>query len=880
MALWVVVLAAGGGLLTAPAAHADLAPGAWGADTGLAIATDAEAAYVRAKSPYEVRRGTGGLARVAREGGAPSAAPFPTVAGTVKVIESDGAGGWIVGGTFRYVGGVRRHNLARILSDGRVDPGFAPSVPPVVALARAGTTVYVSAGRDEGSEPIAAYDLANGQALPGWSPRLEGVAWDLAVAGDELYAAGDLSTAGSDDDRSVLQLDPRTGARTAWDSGARGRADNLAVSATTVYAEGGSVLTDPVTGDPIHLAAFDRATGRRTVWAPDVSSVSSLAVAGDTVYLGGARSADDGSTPAVSAVDAVSGAATDWAPGITGTARTIRVQDDRVVIGGRLARAGEGEHRGAFAVSRTTGEVLDWDPQTRGEVEDIALAGTDVVVGGRFAALAVPLPDVGGILRVLPDGTLDTDWRSPPMLSVAGSSDVTAMEVAGDTLYAAGGEWVVGGRRASGIAAFDRRTGARRDFDARVAGPVDAVVPHGDRLYITGFFGSVAGVERNRVAAVDRHTGELLPWDPAANGAPKTAISDGRRLYVGGRFDWIAGTARPGVAAFDLATGALDPTFAPTHVRDVRTLAPFGDRLYVSGTIADYPAPNDYRGLVALDTKDGSVLPWLPDVEGGQGEIVPGADTVWIAGAFSRVDGVDRRGLAALDAKTGRLRLEPDTDLADNPTESGPYALRSFGGRLVIGGQFTGVGDRPTGGVAFVDADLGVPPPPDTTPPADTGVPPAAGDPPPGGADTGNPGSTGPPLGAPFPASPAPPSVGARPGASPSAPRSTVLRQLTRAAARALRGRGLARRNGPVRTGTLPAGTVRVSVRSVGSRRSMIASGSARRSSTGRYAVRLRTTTGGWRALRRGPVRASVTVTHVGTTSVVTRVASTATLGR
>src|SRR5262245_61524311 len=44
-------------------------------------------------------------------------AGYPKVAGVVRAVVPDGAGGWFVGGAFSAVGGVPRANLARILAD-------------------------------------------------------------------------------------------------------------------------------------------------------------------------------------------------------------------------------------------------------------------------------------------------------------------------------------------------------------------------------------------------------------------------------------------------------------------------------------------------------------------------------------------------------------------------------------------------------------------------------------------------------------------------------------------------------------------------------------------------------------------------------------------
>src|SRR5207244_6697337 len=45
---------------------------------------------------------------------------LPKVLGTVYAMAPDGTGGWFIGGSFTYVGGALRSNLAHIASDGSV----------------------------------------------------------------------------------------------------------------------------------------------------------------------------------------------------------------------------------------------------------------------------------------------------------------------------------------------------------------------------------------------------------------------------------------------------------------------------------------------------------------------------------------------------------------------------------------------------------------------------------------------------------------------------------------------------------------------------------------------------------------------------------------
>jgi hypothetical protein len=69
-----------------------------------------------------------------------AAAGFPKVAGSLETVESDGAGGWFIGGYFSSVGGVPRANLAHVLSDLTVAPWNPGSDGPIEVLKLSGST--------------------------------------------------------------------------------------------------------------------------------------------------------------------------------------------------------------------------------------------------------------------------------------------------------------------------------------------------------------------------------------------------------------------------------------------------------------------------------------------------------------------------------------------------------------------------------------------------------------------------------------------------------------------------------------------------------------------------------------------------------------------
>ena len=155
------------------------------------------------------------------------------------------------------------------------------------------------------------------------------------------------------------------------------------------------------------------------------------------------------------------------------------------------------------------------------------------------------------------------------------------------------------------------------------------------------------GTAAERHAAVVREapsgqTPHLAPTDGVAHPAVYALEQSDRTMYVGGKFGALQDPertrtfARRSLAAFSVETGAVDGRFLPRVDGEVWAVRRLGPSLYVGGT-------------------------------------------------FRTVDGVARRGVAKLNATTGRL----DPTFSATSVNGTITDLRIVDGRLIVGGQFT-----------------------------------------------------------------------------------------------------------------------------------------------------------------------------------------------
>ena len=311
--------------------------------------------------------------------------------------------------------------------------------------------------------------------------------------------------------------------------------------------------------------------------------------------------------------------------------------DDRVrsvdIVGDTLYIGGDFEY-----VGPPTGHLAVLDKQT-GE-PNIDLPRFNNLEGGVSAVV----PDgaggyfVGGgfnfasgeerhnLAHVLPDGTLNPDFRPDPILDTEPitTGNVLALTLADGILYVGGRFDTVDGEPRQNIAAVDANTGAVLSLQATFAYPsepayspsVQTLLIRDGTLYVGGIFTEVSGHPRSGIAALDAVTGAVLPWradlaqeNPNFFAFPAALAAD-TTLYLSGFFDFVRGQARDGMAEVSLADSETGEGGKPTAWAPV---SPDADRLFAYDLLLfeEYVlAAGSYPGgrpLARIDRETGDV---------------------------------------------------------------------------------------------------------------------------------------------------------------------------------------------------------------------------------------------------------------------------------
>ena len=188
---------------------------------------------------------------------------------------------------------------------------------------------------------------------------------------------------------------------------------------------------------------------------------------------------------------------------------------------------------------------------------------------------------------------------------------VSAMAISSGTVYIGGSFTHVKNRAGvsqprTRLAAIDTATCDLLPWTANASDSVTAMAVAGGTVYVGGSFLSINGLSRTRIAALDGATATVLPFSPTVNNPVNALLASGPRLYAGGAFTTVEGLSRTRLAAFTLSTGSLDPTWKPTANAAVYTLAvgAGGQDVYVGGNFTTLNGRSQipYVGAVKADS--------------------------------------------------------------------------------------------------------------------------------------------------------------------------------------------------------------------------------------------------------------------------------------
>jgi len=226
-------------------------------------------------------------------------------------------------------------------------------------------------------------------------------------------------------------------------------------------------------------------------------------------------------------------------------------------------------------------------------------------------------------------------------------------------------------------------------------GVVNSIAKANGKIYVGGSF-----------SMVGEYSGHAVNFDPAGNvdnsfpkvnGNVYTIISDNAGgWYLGGDFTAVGGIERLRLVHI-LANKTVDPNWHPEANGTVHELTIWGDRIYIGGAFSEIDSVAR-KGIAALELSTGELTNWDPEsnrfsMVGTIHSIVKGDSTLYVGGIFKNIGGVDRNSIAELDTSTGNSTGWDPHNGATNLGDQFFEKLIVKDSLLILGGTFSKIGD-------------------------------------------------------------------------------------------------------------------------------------------------------------------------------------------
>ncbi|HUS36506.1 MAG TPA: hypothetical protein VM680_14235 [Verrucomicrobiae bacterium] len=593
---------------------------------------------------------TGGAAFVHTASG-DAISGFPKVDGVVSAAVSDGNGGYFIAGEFSEVGGLPRKNIAHLTRQRQVDTNWISATTKIIRKLSLKDGVLYYSGSELAASPsgsvthVAAIQSTDGKELP-FTASVPGAVNALLATDDRLIVAGRFSTL---QPPHLVAFD-LAGQAIAWNAQVNGEVKTVALSGDTLYIGG------PFTGVKGQtrngLAAVNIQTAELLPWNPagPVTSVPTLAITDGALYVAGYFDQMQGqSRTNFAAFDVLSGELLPiQAEAVAYNITSMAVGPDYVAFGGNPTSGFNSTNDSVFVlIDRQTGARKRSNVIPNFGVLTAAANDSEFFIGGIFSMVRSEERFGGAAFNAR---TYElTEWN--PRVD----NNPLVIAVARDRVFIGGEFTTLGGQARKNLGAVDRLTGtAIDDWQADADLGVLELGVYQNRLYVGGLFRNIGGEARVNLAALDLQTSAVLPWNPQVNTSMVRAMAiSGDTMYIGGLFRSIGGVERLRLAAFDLQTGELtswNPGLGNGWVDDLEVV---GDAIYVGGRFTTL-AGNSRINAGAVNTA-GLITRWKPDANNPVSDIAIAGDKAFLTGEFDQINNQPRGRAAVTDAATGAL---------------------------------------------------------------------------------------------------------------------------------------------------------------------------------------------------------------------------------
>jgi hypothetical protein len=367
----------------------------------------------------------------------------------------------------------------------------------------------------------------------------------LAVLGSDLYAGGYFTTAGGIPANCIARWNGAGWTALGARSGINGPVSALLASGSELYAGGNFTGAGSIVASNIAKWNGSNWTnlGAGLAGSAFGGRVYALALSGGNLYVGG----DFTTAGATAATNVARWDGTSWSAVGSGLGDSVHAL---ALSGGDLYAACD------WRIAKWNGS--SWSDlgglqssasYSLASARALAVSGSDLYAGGSFVSV---FPSAGGGAAANIAKWNGSTWTAlgSGMAGPFGSASVSALAVSGSNLYVGGYFTTAGGNPATNIAKWDGN--AWSALGSGLNGGVSALAVSGNDLYAAGGFTTAGGTPASYIAKWDGNSWTALA--SGMDGQGQTLAISGSDLYVGGGF-----TTAGGKASLNWAKAIINP---------------------------------------------------------------------------------------------------------------------------------------------------------------------------------------------------------------------------------------------------------------------------------------------------------------------------------
>lgn len=424
---------------------------------------------------------------------------------------------------------------------------------------------------------------------------------------------------------------------------------------------------------------------------------------GDTLFMGGNFDAIGTSADTWTKLDLVTAQSINPDINVNGMVSDI-IGDGHggIYICGRFTKINGADHK-YLAHILPDGSLASWNPMKDADdwAERLALLGDKIFVTGQFSSIGEPLRNHFAAFDTL-TGSL-TDWN--PHYVGSEYSYYPLLVPSSDKIFVGGYFDSIGGQKRRYIAEVDTMTGLATSWNPDPDGPINNLIVVQDRIFLAGIFNSIHGQSKSYIAAVDKNIGNLLSWNPITDNEVTDIELYNNNIFIAGNFTNVNGVSKNRIALIDTVIGSLLPWNGSAN-KEICDLKIIGGNLLISGVFDTVNGIYQKR-LASLNASNGTINMWNPNLlDNAWCSINYCNNDLYIFGGYPAIwsiNGKIQKGLAAMDLRTGRF-LPWNPNVSWSPTTGGMIQKMALSGNtLYIAGKFTSVGGLNRMNIAAID---------------------------------------------------------------------------------------------------------------------------------------------------------------------------------